>query len=70
MSHLNVEAAANGLECRVDRSTEQYFWRQAKAFPTLTYVGCISLDGTALKAAPRPPILGEQELKVPQFWGI
>jgi hypothetical protein len=46
LNQINVDAIENG-ELNIDDpvSSSRYFWRQAKAFPTITYSGYVLTDG-------------------------
>jgi hypothetical protein len=51
LNQMNEAAiAANHLNLNDIPSSEQYFWRQAKAFPNISYVGYTLLDGNEVGA--------------------
>jgi signal transduction histidine kinase len=46
LSQLNADAISAGqLNFNNQRANEQYFWRQAKAFKDITYIGYVLTDG-------------------------
>ncbi|HAX80206.1 MAG TPA: hybrid sensor histidine kinase/response regulator [Cyanobacteria bacterium UBA11372] len=51
LNQMNADAiAAKQLDLKDPEATAQYFWRQAKVFPNLSYVGYTLLNGTEVGA--------------------
>ena len=51
LNQMNADAiAAKQLDLKDPEATAQYFWRQAKVFPKLSYVGYTLLNGTEVGA--------------------